>query len=92
MNYKDELQTVAEAVASNPKVLGGVATATSSLGVASLTDVISGTMSMVGLFFGIIATLLLGRVHWANYKNLIIQNKILRKQYIAQGGDPDKDE
>lgn len=92
MNFKDELQSAAEAVASNPKVLGGVAAATTSLGAASWTDVISGGLSMMAIIAGIIATTLLGRVHWAAYKNHILQNKIFRQQLIALGGDPDKDE
>lgn len=92
MNLNEELRSAAESVASNPKVLGGVSAATASLGVASMTQMISGVLSLLAIVAGIIATGLLGRVHWALYKNHVLQNKILRKQAFDVGIDPDKDE
>lgn len=91
MSLSDELQSAATEIASNPKILAGVSAATTSLGVASMTEVISGALSMLAIVAGIIATVLLGRVHWALYKNHMLQNKILRKQAIDAGIDPDKD-
>ncbi len=92
MNYRDELMSAAEAMASNPKVLATVAGATSSLGVATWNELISGVLSGAAIMSGIIATILLGRVHWVSYKNQVIQNKIFRKQLRDLGGDPDSDE
>lgn len=92
MNFRDELIAAAEAVASNPKVTVGVSMATSSLGVASATELISGALSGAAILSGIVATVLLGRVHWTNQKNLAIQNQILRRQLQEMGGDPDLDE
>lgn len=91
MNFRDELQSAVAEMASNPKVLGGVSAATTSLGLASVTEVISGALSMLAITSGIIATILLGRVHWALYKNHMLQNKILRKQALDAGIDLDKD-
>lgn len=92
MNFKSEFNAVLEAVVNSPKMLGGVGAATTSLGVSSMVGVISGALSMLAIIAGIIATFLLGRVHWAAYKNHMIQNKIFRKQLIELGGDPDKDD
>lgn len=91
MSLNEELRNAAAEIASSPKVLGGVSAATTSLGLASITDVITGSLAIVATSAGIIATFLLGRVHWAAYKNHMLQNKILRKQLIEVGGDPDEE-
>jgi len=90
MNYREELQAAVEAVATNPKVTMGVSAATASLGVASAAEIISGVLSGLAILAGIIATTLLARVHWALYKNHVLQNKILRQQFIELGGNPDE--
>lgn len=91
MNLRDELVSAVSAIGSSPKVLGGVAATTTSLGVASMAEFIHGALSSCALLAGICATLLLGRVHWAVYKNRMLENKLLRKQLIDIGLDPDKD-
>lgn len=91
MSLGEELQNIATQVVNSPKVFGGVSAATTSLGIASMTQLITGALGLVATAAGIIATVLLGRVHWAAYKNEMLQNKILRKQLIDAGGDPDKE-
>lgn len=92
MSLRDELLDAAEALISSPKLMAGVSAATTSLGLASATELISGVMSSLAILAGIVATFLLGRVHFAKYKNEMVTNKILRRQLIALGGDPDKDD
>ncbi len=92
MNFRDELQSAVETVIASPKVLAGVSAATTSMGVASAADIMSGTLAMLAVLSGIVATILLGRVHWISYKNQVIQNKIFRQQLRDMGGDPDKDD
>jgi hypothetical protein len=92
VNWKNELHNAVEAVIASPKLTAGVSAATTSLGLASAADYISGAMSFMAILAGIIATMLLGRVHFAKYKNEVVHNKILRRQLIALGGDPDKDD
>jgi hypothetical protein len=92
MNFRNELLSAAETVASNPKVSAGVSAVTTGLGVASATEWISGPLSSVAILAGIIATVMLARVHWETHKNQVLQNKILRKELIKLGGDPDADE
>ena len=88
MNYSDEFHVAVEAVASSPKLLAGVSAATTSLGVASFADLISGALSGLAILTGVIASMLLGRVHWISYKNQVLQNKILLRQLRDIEGEP----
>lgn len=91
-NWMRELGDIAEEMMSGPKVTVSVAAATTSAGVASLADIMSGALSWAALAAGLIATVLLSRVHFIRYKNEVLQNKIFRAQLRELGGDPDKDE
>jgi hypothetical protein len=91
-NWLNELGAIAEEMMSGPKVTVSVAAATTSAGVASLADIMSGALSWAALAAGLIATILLSRVHFIRYKNEVLQNKIFRAQLRELGGDPDKDE
>ena len=88
MNWSEELKTAGEAVVNSPRVIGAVGGATASLGVANLTQIFQGALSTIAIIAGILATLLLSRKHWADYKNSIIQGKILTAQLEAMGVDP----
>ena len=92
MNYQSELNDTAQSVASNPKMLAAVAGANTALGAASIADVISGALSCGAILIGIIVTVMLGRVHWISFKNLVLENKLLMRQLRDIGIDPDKDE
>lgn len=89
MNWSAELSAIAEEAASNPKVTAMVATTTTSLGIANLANVFDGLLSWAAVAAGLVATVLLARVHFAKYKNEVVQNKILRLQLKGMGGDPD---
>lgn len=92
MSLQDELKNAVLEAANNPKVAAAVTTATTSLGLASITDVINGALAFAAMVAGLIVTVLLGRVHWASYKTQQLHNMILRRQLRELGGDPDKDE
>ena len=92
MNFYSELQSSAQTGASNPKVFAAVSGATAALGGATITDLITSALSYGAMLSGIIATILLGRVHWASYKNHMLQTKILKKQLRDLNIDPDSEE
>lgn len=92
MNYLNELQSVAQDVVGSPKVLATVAGATASLGMVGLSDLMRGALSASAILAGIIATILLGRVHWAKYKNERLKNRILRRQLSELGETVGDDE
>ncbi len=92
MKFSDELSAVSEAIASSAKLSVGVSAATASLGIASAADFISGPLSSIAMGMGIIATVLVIRIHLQVHKNHVVQNKIYRRQLISMGGDPDADE
>jgi len=92
MNWKTELQSAVAEAANSPKFSATVATTTTSLGMASIADLISGALAALAMVAGIIVTILLGRVHLASYNTHVLQNKILRQQLRDLGGDPDKDD
>lgn len=89
MNLTEELHAAVAEVANNPKMSAVVSTTTAWLGLASVADWISGALSSLAIIVGIIVTAMLGRVHFQTSKNLLLDNKIKRKQLIDLGGDPD---
>lgn len=85
MNYANEFQSALDQVIQSPKTLATISVATASMGAASFTDVARGALSLLAILAGVIATLLLCRVHWAKYKNERLQNRILRQQLLDMG-------
>lgn len=92
MSLQDELKGAVLNAANNPKVAASITTATTSLGVASITDLINGALAVLAMVAGLVVTILLGRVHWASYNTQRLHNMILRRQLRELGGDPDKDD
>jgi hypothetical protein len=92
MSLSNELHDAAQAAASSPKVLAAVSGTTTALGAAGLTDIVGGVLSYSAMCAGIVATILLGRVHWATYKRQILEAKLLKKQLYDLGVDPEADE
>lgn len=92
MKFLSELQATAQQLVENPKTTGVVATVTASLGMASFADVLKGAVGFAAVVAGLIATILLGRVHWINFENEKINNRMLRKQAADMGIDLSKDE
>jgi hypothetical protein len=92
MSFRNELHAAVAEIAGNPKVSAAVSTATAGLGMASAAELIGGVLSSVAIIVGIIATGALARVHVESHKNQVLHNKILRKQLIELGGDPDGDD
>lgn len=90
MIWSEELQTVGENVLNSPRLTASVATATTSLGLASITEVIHGTLSTCAILAGIVATVLLMRKHWIDYKNAVVQNKILVRQLEKMDAEAEK--
>jgi hypothetical protein len=92
MNYGEELQTGAQAlvetVVTSPRLLGGAIAGTTSLSIANALEMFQGTLSACGIVTGMIATVLLARVHWIKYKNEVVQNKILTAQLASMGAEP----
>lgn len=92
MKFQSELQSAVQQLAESPKVTGIVAAATTSVGLASYTDLIRGALSVVAVLAGIFATAILARVNWIKYRNEELKNRILTKQATELGIDLTKDE
>lgn len=80
MNLRSELQSAVQEAASNPKVASTVQVATATLGAASFADLIQGFLSVLAIISGVIATLLLARVHWMTGRQRDLEYQILKKQ------------
>lgn len=92
MKFQDELMSVVEAIASSPKVAAIVQIGTVSMGTAWFAEMLQGTMSILAIGGGVVATLLLIRVHWMTGKKIALENRILRQQAINLGIDLTKEE
>lgn len=88
MIWKDELLTAGESLVSSPKLTALAAGTTTTLGIANLAEIFQGALSTIGIIAGILATILLSRKHWIDYKNGLVQNKILTAQLEAMGAEP----
>lgn len=80
MNLRTELQSAVQEAASNPKVSSAIQVATATLGAASFAELIQGFLSVVAIISGVIATLLLARVHWMTGRQRDLEYQILKKQ------------
>lgn len=89
MNWLDELPLIAREAVASPKVLATVATTTATIGGASAAELIHGFFSGLAMVVGVVATILLSRNHFIDFRNKKLQNKILRKQVTDLGLDPD---
>lgn len=92
MRFHEELHGVLQQVAESPKATGIVAAATTSLGLASFTDILRGALSVAAVLAGLIATTILARVNWVKFRNEEIKNRILTKQAGELGIDLTRDE
>ena len=80
MNLRSEFQSAVQEAASNPKVASTVQVATATLWAASFADLIQGVLSVLAIISGVIATLLLARVHWMTGRQRDLEYQILKKQ------------
>ena len=92
MLLREELQSVVEAVASNPKLSAAVSTVTATLGTAWYAEAIQGFGAAVAIVVGILSTVALIRVHLKTSEKLTLENKILRHQARNLGIDLSQDE
>ena len=67
-------------VINSPRLLAASATTTAGLSVAEMAQVVTGWVTNAGIFVGVVATILLIRIHLINYKNSVITNKLLMRQ------------
>lgn len=88
MNWSEELQTVVEKVVSSPRLTVATASATTTLSAYNFSEAFQSGLSTAGIIAGILATILLSRKHWIDYKNGLVQNKILTAQLNAMGIEP----
>lgn len=89
MNWLDELPIIAREAAASPKFTGAVAATTAAIGGASATEILHGFFSGFAMVVGVVATILLSRNHYLDYRIKKQQYKILLKQVIDAGLDPD---
>lgn len=82
MNYQSEFLNVVQDIANSPKTLALTGSFTAGLSFANAAQIVQGWLSSSGILLGVIATGLLIRLHWINYKNAVIQNKILLRQQV----------
>lgn len=88
MNWSEELRIAAANVLASPKLTGAVAGATGTYSFYTLSEAFQSALSTAGIIAGIAATILLSRKHWIDYKNGLVQNKILTAQLNAMGVEP----
>ena len=88
MNWNEELRIVAENVMASPRLTAVTAGGTTALSAYSLAEALQSALSTAGIIAGIAATILLSRKHWIDYKNGLIQNKILTAQLNQMGVEP----
>lgn len=91
MSLKNELKSMVQEAASNPKVASTVQVTTATLGAASFADLIQGVLSTMAIISGVIATLLLARVHWMTGRQRDLEYKMLKKKARDMGIDVPKD-
>mgnify|MGYP001761167228 CR=1 FL=1 len=80
MNWQNVLINAASDVINSPRLLAASATTTAGLSVAEMAQVVTGWVTNAGIFVGVVATILLIRIHLINYKNSVITNKLLMRQ------------
>lgn len=80
MNWQNLLISTASDVINSPRLLAASATTTAGLSVAEMAQLVTGWAANVGIFVGVVATILLIRIHLVNYKNSVITNKLLMRQ------------
>lgn len=88
MTLRNELQSIVQEAASNPKVAGTVQVATTALGAVSFAELIQGVISVVAIISGVAATLLLAMVHWKTIRQRDLEYEILKKQARDMGINP----
>lgn len=80
MIWQNELANVASEVVNSPRLLAASAATTSALSLAEIANLVTGWVTTSGILLGVVATALLIRVHWINYKNAVLQNQVLLRQ------------
>lgn len=90
-NFFDGWQQVATDIAASPKTTAVVASGTSALGISAAMDLIHGTLAVLAVGAGILASLALARYHLTNERNMRLQNKLLEQQLRDKGLDPAED-
>lgn len=80
MNWQNVLLSTASDVINSPRLLAVSASTTAGLSVAEMAQLVTGWAANAGIFVGVVATILLIRIHLINYKNSVITNKLLMRQ------------
>ena len=80
MNWQNVLLNTASDVVNSPRLLAASATGTAGLSIAEMAQLVTGWVANVGILIGVVATILLIRIHLVNYKNSVITNKLLMRQ------------
>lgn len=88
-NFYDGWPQMVSDVMASPKTTAVVASSTSALGVAAAIDLIHGTLAILAVGAGVVASLALARYHLANERNMRLQNKLLEQRVRDAGLDPD---
>lgn len=88
-NFYDGWPQMVSDVMASPKTTAVVASSTSALGVAAAIDLIHGTLAILAVGAGVVASLALARWHMANERNMRLQNKLLEQRVRDAGLDPD---
>lgn len=80
MNWQNVLMNAVNETINSPRLLAASATTTAGLSIAEMAQVLTGWATNAGIFVGVVATILLIRIHLVNYKNSVITNKLLTRQ------------
>lgn len=80
MNWQNVLMNAVNETINSPRLLAASATTTAGLSIAEMAQVLTGWAANIGIFVGVVATILLIRIHLVNYKNSVITNKLLMRQ------------
>ena len=80
MNWQNVLMNAVNETINSPRLLAASATTTAGLSIAEMAQVLTGWATNAGIFVGVVATILLIRIHLVNYKNAVITNKLLTRK------------
>lgn len=89
MNWNEELRSIVAELMASPKTTAAAAGTSATLGAAGIMDIIHGAFALGAIAASVIATMALARFHIASERNERLKNKLLRKQLMDQGIDPE---
>lgn len=92
MNWRNGLQSAFERVVESPKTTAAVSAFSTTAGLASFQQWITGMGASLAVWGGLIGVLVLARLNWIKSENEKIRGRMLRKKADDLGIDLMEDE